>query len=269
LFKFHPAVSPHMTISWPGGVAAAPAVRPGDSAEAARTIDCLAHQLRTMAAEVGTAEARERDRIACRLHDDLGQQIVLVRLKLGEVRAAEAQEIPALLEELSRLVAQTCAAVRSATFDLAEPAWDGGLFGALEALGSNLAQRAGLEVRVDAPPRSLHLAEPKLGVVCRVVRELCHNVHKHAHARTVRIATTVVADCLRVSLQDDGHGLPCPVPARWTAHRGGGFGLASAQAQLRAFGGELAVSSRTGAGTCATLVMPLHDDPGQLLGRLA
>ena len=222
-----------------------------------------------MAAEVGAAEVRERERIACQLHDELGQRIVLVRLKLGELRAASTPDALRVIDELTELVGQTAAAARAVTFDLGQPAWHGGLFGALEALGSNLARQGGLEVRIDAPPSTLRLAEPQLGVVCRVVRELCLNVHKHARASRVRIASAIEGSCLRVSVQDDGEGFHLPVQCRWTATRSGGFGLASAQAQLRAFGGELAVASERGCGTCASLVLPLHTALSQTPWRTA
>jgi signal transduction histidine kinase len=244
---------------WPDQAAIEPSKRPSMApANAARRIHRLEQQLRTMAAEVGAAEVRERERIACQLHDELGQRIVLVRLKLGELRAASTIDAPRVIDELAELVGQAAAAARAATFDLGRPAWQGGLFGALEALGSNLARQAGLEVRIDAPPATLCLAEPQLGIVCRVVRELCLNVHKHARARRVGIASAIDGQFLRVSVQDDGKGFPFPVPSLWTARRTGGFGLASAQAQLRAFGGELEMASERGRGTCASLVLPLH-----------
>lgn len=258
--------------SWLGGVprttsalsrsAPAPA-----AAEAARTIARLQCLLRALTTEVGAAELRERARIACQLHDDLGQHLVLVRLKLGELRAAPPCQTQRLVDDLVDLVGRTGATARSITFDLGQPAWHDGLFGALEALGSNLARQAGIQVRIDAPPSALRLTEPLLGVVCRVVRELCLNVHKHARARQVHIASALDAHGLRVSVQDDGDGLRRAVPARWKAHRDGGFGLASAQAQLQAFGGELELVSQPGLGTCASVVLPLARGAGHTVAR--
>jgi signal transduction histidine kinase len=84
-------------------------------------------------------------------------------------------------------------------------------------------------------------------------------VHKHARASQVRIASAIDERYLRVSVQDDGEGFHRPIPPRWTAHRAGGFGLASAQTQLRAFGGELEMASEPGRGTSASLVLPLNN----------
>ena len=258
VFKNHPAPHRRMKTSWPVAAAIAPpVVLPPAACDDARTIALLQGHLRAMTAEVAAAETRERERIACRLHDELGQHIVLVRLKLGELRAADTDAMTALIDELATLVARTAEAARAVTFELGRPAWQGGLFGALEALGSNLARQAGLEVRVDAPPSALRLADAQLGLVCRVVRELCLNVHKHARARRVVIASSLEGDCLRVNVIDDGEGLGRPVPPRWQAERSGGFGLASAQAQLRACGGDLEMRSAPGRGTAACLVLPL------------
>jgi signal transduction histidine kinase len=266
-----PLLHRRTTPSWPGATALAlptfARARPTTTVDdAARTIRRLQGQLRTMTVDLGAAELRERERIACQLHDELGQSFVLVRLKLGELRHAEPCRTPALIDELTELVAQSAAAARATTFELGRPAWCSGLRGVLEAIGSNLARQAGVDVRVDAPQLGIDLAEPQLGVVCRVVRELCLNVHKHARARHVDIAAALDGVRLHVSVQDDGDGPGRPIPSRWQADRSGGFGLASAQAQLRAFGGELEVTSPAGRGTRASLVLllshPIDDTVG-------
>lgn len=251
---------------WSGAVPAPARTAPTAAALAIRR---LKSQVRTLTVELGAAELRERQRVACQLHDELGQRIVLVRLKLAQLHGAQAGQAPALLEELTALVGLVGVAARAATFELDRPAWSDGLAAALQALGADLARQAGLEVRVDAAPVTPRLDEPRLGVVCRVVRELCLNVHKHARASRVHIAAMLDEHGLCVSVEDDGAGLRRPPPARWTARRTGGFGLASAQAQLRAFGGELALDSPSGRGTRASLVLPLAPADAQAAGRTA
>lgn len=202
-------------------------------------------------------QTRERERIACLLHDELGQHLVLIRLKLGEMRAAGGAASPRLVDDLTDLVTQFAQATRALTCDLTPPAWRDGLVPALESLASDLARRAGLDVRVEAARPGLDVPEPQRAVACRVVRELCINVHKHAHASHVRIASELAGGCLRVRVQDDGDGLAGPPPRVWRVRSDGGFGLASAQAQLRAFGGELELAPAIGGGTCARFVLPL------------
>jgi signal transduction histidine kinase len=127
----------------------------------------------------------------------------------------------------------------------------------LEQWVGDLCRRAGLDIRVEAPHAALDVPEPHRTLACRVVHELCLNALKHAHARRVQIVSELADGRLRVQVRDDGVGLSAAPPARWRAGPAGGFGLASAQAQVEAAGGELHLSSERGGGTCARFVLPL------------
>ena len=218
---------------------------------------CRASDSNWLQERVRLAQARERERIACLLHDELGEHLVLIRLKLGEMRAAGGVATPRQLDDLTDLVGRFAQATRALTSDLAPPAWRSGLVPALESLADDLARRAGLDVRVEVARPGFDVPEPQRAVACRVVRELCLNVHKHAHASQVRIASELADGCLRVRVQDDGDGLAGSPQQVWRVRSDGGFGLASAQAQLRAFGGELDLAPAPGGGTCARFVLPL------------
>ena len=125
-FKNTPLPYRTLTDSWPRAI---PGATPVAAAEATRTIAGLQGLLRTLTTDVGAAELRERARIACQLHDELGQHLVLVRLKLGELRAAPPCQTQRLVDDLIDLVGQTAAAARSITFDLGQPEDGSLLFG--------------------------------------------------------------------------------------------------------------------------------------------
>ena len=226
-------------------------------AGAKRRILQLERQLEALAQDCRRAETRERERIACRLHDEVGQQIVLIRLKLGELAGAGRLAPERLLGELDLLAAQAAATTRALTFDLGASPADAGLLPALQGIARELSWRSGIAVSVDLPQAAIDLPEPQRSVACRTVREFCFNVQKHARARRVSIASQVEAGCLRVEVRDDGDGLGRPAPRTWQARPDGGFGLASAQSQLRALGGDLHLCSQPGHGTCARLLLPL------------
>jgi len=223
-----------------------PAVRPPRS------------HLRTLAYEITVAEARERERIALGLHDEIGQFLTLARLKLGELRELVAiDSAGALLDDLGTLLAQAARATRSATFDLSSPVLRLGLEQALRSLAERLARDSRLAVSFDCELPPLSLPEAVLAVVFRGVRELCLNVQKHAGAGLVSITARSDARSLRVCVSDDGIGFrSAPAAPRDGFSRAGGFGLASTQAQIQAIGGRLEIRSSTGLGTHATIVLP-------------
>lgn len=209
---------------------------------------------------LASAEAGQRERIARNLHDDVGQMLVLERLKLGELQRLVDGKAALRAGELAELMAATAEATRAAVFDIACPPWRDGLTPALDDLARRLRARGGVAVELDLAPPAVELPELHLAIVHRVVRELCLNAQKHAGAHRLRIASAVERGRLRVSVQDEGPGLPFDNPAR-PAGRSGGFGLASARAQLHAIGAELQIRSVHGRGTCASVLLPLTAPP--------
>jgi signal transduction histidine kinase len=216
----------------------------------------LSGPVRSLAYAITEAEARERERIALGLHDEIGQLLTLARLKLGELRQCpNPREQPVLLDDIGALLAQAARATRSATFDLSSPVLRLGLEQALRSLVDRLVRDSQLQVTFECDP-SPPLPEAVLAVVFRGVRELCLNVLKHADARLVSITTRCDGSHLRVCVVDDGIGFRTP-HKRIVFGRDGGFGLASAQMQMRAIGGRLDVRPGPKRGTCATIVLPV------------
>lgn len=214
-------------------------------------------RLRSLAYELTLAEARERERIAIGLHDDIGQLLAMVRYKLAELGAALPPDSAAvgLLDEAHVLVRQASDATRSATFDLHSPVLRQlGFKTALESLAQRVNRSCGLRVSVAGEMPPLPLPEPVLSVVFRVVRELLFNVQKHASASAATIQLGASARRWEVRVSDDGSGF---VVAARRCGPDGGYGLVSAEAQMQAVGGALEIRSAPGHGTCATVTLPL------------
>ncbi|HUG26181.1 sensor histidine kinase [Piscinibacter sp.] len=211
-------------------------------------------RLQTLAYEITVAEARERERIARGLHDEIGQMLTMASFKLGELRQPGVAERDVLLNELGTLLRQATQATRSATFELSCPLLQLGLQEAIESLAQRLARDSGMAVQVDGEVPPLAAPEPVLAVVFRVVRELCLNVRKHAAARHVRIGVHCADGRLSICVADDGRGF-APAGLPQGVRRNVGFGLFSAEAQMQAIGGRVEIESAPGQGTRATVVL--------------
>lgn len=224
--------------------------------------------MKSITAQCWRARKQERERIACLLHDELGQHIALMRLKLSELRSSRQQSPNPLLDELHRLLVEAGNATRELTLELSSPAQPQDLLPTLRSVAEKVSQYSGLAVEVAGEQAGLNIPPRPCALACRIVRELCLNALKHACARQVRVTAALHNSVLEVQVQDDGQGLRRPPPAVWRARPDGGFGLASAQAQLRAVGGELSLESAPGGvGTCARFVLPLQTTPKRLTRR--
>jgi signal transduction histidine kinase len=220
----------------------------------------LRGRLRTLAYELTVAEARERSRIARDLHDEIGQLLAVARFKVMELRHCPAPANLAHLDELGQLLDQAARATRSATFDLQSPALELGLEEALRGLAQRLGRHSAAAFHVAGHMPAVVLPPPVLSVLYRVTRELTLNAQRHARARQISIGLDSDAQQLRITINDDGIGIPADWSQR-TASPEGGFGLLSAHAQMQALGGDLVVESGPGAGTQATVSLPLEQPP--------
>ena len=216
----------------------------------------LLQSLRTLAYELTVAEARERSRIARGLHDDIGQILAAAGFKLNALREAMPEGLDSQFNELSALLEQAATATRTATFEISSPVLSLGLDQALRSLCDKLEVDTAPALEVQGDVGDLDLAEPVLSVLYRVVRELLLNVLRHAHARKAWVRMGHDGTTLVISVSDDGVGISTESAARGLG-RDGGFGLASAHAQMQALGGSLVLESGLGCGTVAVLSLAL------------
>jgi len=211
-----------------------------------------------LAFAIAAAEARERQRIANGLHDDIGQTLSIIGLRLGELdHAGTPDEVRAKMKELLALNSQALRATRSATFDLSCPVLQQlGLQAAIEGLAQRLGGISGLTIHVRGEAPDTAIAEPVASVLFRVVRELLMNSIKHARARNVWITVTCQEEELRIMVADDGVGFSADSLPR-DFGQDGGFGLLNVEAQMRAIGGRFAFIGSRGRGVTAGIALPI------------
>lgn len=218
-------------------------------------------QLRALASQLALAEERERRRIAAGLHDDVAQILATAGMKLQALqKTPPAKNLAAPLSEISGLVKQALADTRALTFDLSPPIlYELGLEAACEWLAEKTQARHGITVAVEDDGNPKPLGEDIGIILFRAVRELLHNVAKHAQAQNARITIHRDGSNIRVRVADDGVGFD-PTEPDPNPNINGGFGLFDLRERLDYFGGRLDIDSGLGRGTRVTLVAPLASE---------
>jgi signal transduction histidine kinase len=211
-------------------------------------------QVRELSAELPRAVEREQRRIARVLHDELGQTLAAARMAVCRLRDSEADAAKVeRLEEVRSNLDQAIAVTRSFTYQLSPPILhDLGLAAALQALGDRMEREHGLRF-VFALGNGWSPPGEDAGVVLyRVLRELLHNVTKHARARSVRLELAGTGERLRIILADDGVGFEAVEAGR----AGRTLGLFHVREQMARLGGRFEIDSAPGRGTRVTLSLP-------------
>lgn len=202
------------------------------------------------------AVTEERGRIAREMHDGLVQVLGYLSLETQTLEALVRRgDCDATLAELRRARAhidEAQADVRENILSLRTTlAGEIDLIQALRAYVDEFSVQTGIDVELSSDIAAVQglspLAETQL---VRVVQEALTNVRKHARASRVRVRLSARADCLCVSVADDGVGINGQASRRH-------FGLQTMRERAESVGGGLTVGSRPGEGTQVELWLPL------------
>jgi signal transduction histidine kinase len=198
---------------------------------------------------------QEAKRIANALHDEAGQLLVAVYIALQSLCSDVPVAQPQILK-VTQLLDQIEVQLRRLSHELA-PALlnDLGLVPALRYLAEGLAQRAQLQISIDAVPEQ-RLPRRVETTLYHVAKEALHNVMKHAQATAVRVTFQRKAGSISCHIRDDGVGFD---PASISGRRGEqGFGLIGMRERLSVVGGEMQISSADGLGTELVISIPVE-----------
>lgn len=219
-------------------------------------------KLRALAADLFLTEERERRRLASELHDHIGQDLALARIKLDALLDAALEPEQALIASAAReFVGQALDDARSLTFEVSPPVLhELGLAAALKWLATRTAEQHKLDVECRIEEWREELTEEVRVLFFQAARELLFNALKHAQASRVELALSTQEQQARLTISDDGVGFD-PVAALTRSSHAKGYGLYSIRERLQYIGGECAIESAPGAGARITISAPVSGGP--------
>ena len=188
-------------------------------------------------------------RFSHELHDELGQSLTAVKTNLTAMNSPEPRvaDCVRLVDEAIGNVRQMSHLLRPTILD------DFGLEAGLRWLAEGFSARTGIEVTVNSS-YSGRLPDETETHLFRIAQEGLTNVARHSGAAHASIQLKSEGGEIRLSIQDDGRGLPA-APAN-----GRGMGLIGIRARARSAGGDASVRSRPGQGVVIEVRVPLEHE---------
>ncbi len=195
------------------------------------------------------AKEEERRFIAHELHDELGQVLTVVKLRLATGDSRSNAETITLVDDM-------IGRVRKISSDLRPPLLDEiGLFPALRAHVEAQSALSGVAIDLETEGDGAGRLDAGQEIACfRVVQESLTNALRHASPRHIRVRAIRRPTALSLSIVDDGAGFDTAT----LGAAGGHLGVVGMQERIRARGGSLRISSRPGAGTSVDVEIPLE-----------
>lgn len=215
-------------------------------------------QLRQLSAHMASVKEEERKRIAREIHDELGQNLLALKLdivqlneRLGGRQTRFARRVTAALANIDA----TLRSVRGIMNELRPSVLDLGLAAALDWLVNDFRQRSNLHYALELPGEAELAAidsEASL-VLFRIVQEALVNVLRHSRATQVAVRLEAGEGGVQLEVEDNGIGI---APA--CRERPGSFGLIGMQERVDALHGSFTLNEyEPGAGCRITVHLPL------------
>lgn len=220
-------------------------------------------QLRRLSSRLLSAQEEERNRISRELHDELGQSLTLVKLRLRSVEKRLSEDQTSLKDEcgeILRYLNTVIENVRRLSRDLCPFVLDDlGLTRALQWMSDNITQNYQIRLDLDMTNIDHLFAKNDQTNIYRIIQEACTNIVKHSGASRASVSVRGENGGLVFTIADNGRGFDAAEAAAREAGRG--LGLASMEERVRMLGGKLELRSEAGkGGTRISFTLPVREE---------
>jgi two-component system, NarL family, sensor histidine kinase UhpB len=212
-------------------------------------------QLRQLSDHQEQIKEAERKRIAQDIHDDLGQNLLALKMDVAPLRARVGPgRLRARVQIVLDNIDASIASVRAIMNDLRPAMLELGLHPAVAWQIRQFERMSGIGCVLSAPSAEAEfgLDEEQTLAVFRILQESLSNVARHAQASAVQIALAAYPGGFSMTVADNGRGLQ-PGDRR----KDNSFGLMGIRERVLLLGGELTITSSPGSGTVLLIAIPL------------
>jgi two-component system sensor histidine kinase UhpB len=214
-------------------------------------LDRLEGERRESGRQALAAQEGERWRVAQELHDDVGQALTGILLRLEAMARQAPAELRPDVRATQEATRETIDRVSRVARQLRPEALsDLGLAKALAALARRVEEESGLRIRPRVAAGLDDLDDESELVIYRVAQESLTNAARHAHATQVELRLEQSEDSVIVlRVRDDGVGLPDQPQAR--------YGILGMRERAMLIGATLTIENHEEGGVEVTLTAPL------------
>jgi signal transduction histidine kinase len=213
--------------------------------------------LRRLGAHAEHIKEEERRRIAREIHDDLGQNLLALRIEADMLSSRTGERHPRLHARVRETVNQidmTIKSVRQIINDLRPNVLDLGLSAAVDWQIAEFRRRTAIYCDLVETHQDIEVSDHCATALFRILQESLSNIVRHAQATQVQVVLRVEREWIWMSVGDNGIGLH---PAG--RHKPGSFGLVGIEERINILGGTFDIHSEPGTGTTIRVSVPIND----------
>lgn len=213
-------------------------------------------QLQLLAEHLQNVREEERTSIAREIHDELGQQLTIMKMDvtwLEENLVGENEKLLIRCNELKKMLDLTVSTVRRIAYQLRPSLLDDmGLDAAIEWQLNEFEKRSGVATTYKGVRSKLPIPDNAKTGLFRIVQESLTNVVRYAKANNVNVRLGQVGDKVELIIADDGVGFDIEKLSEKKT-----FGIVGMKERCIMLGGEFKIESLIGMGTKITISTPV------------
>ncbi len=212
-------------------------------------------QLRELTNHIQNIREEESTRIAREIHDQLGQQLTVIKMDASWILKKSGETDPAIAEkskELISMIDEMIKTVRRISADLRPHLLDElGLGATIEYYLENFSRRSGIKTIALGTKEEADLPDEIKSGLFRILQEALTNVARHANASIVVAEIHIEDNSVELIIEDDGTGfITSDIQKKKT------FGLLGMKERVAMMKGSYEISSSPGEGTKVTVKVP-------------
>ncbi|WP_088706084.1 response regulator [Noviherbaspirillum denitrificans] len=212
-------------------------------------------ELRQLASYQERIKEDERKRIAREIHDELGQNLLALRIDIAMLHARTGTTHPKLNSKVHAVlehIDSTMKAMRAIINNLRPTVLDLGLNAAIEWQVKEFQRRTGIACELVMPEAEVVVDDNRATALFRVLQESLNNVFRHARATRTKIELQETGERLLMTVSDNGVGI---FPG--CRRKANSFGLVGIKERISTLGGDLTIETAPDSGTALTISVPL------------
>jgi len=196
--------------------------------------------------KLGDAYESEQRRLARDLHDEIGHDLIVLKLYTEiisrDLKKGDLAQVRSKLKESVSLIRHLLGGVRNLVFDLGPTAWhEQGFLAAVRTHVRQFGVRTGLKVQFDARRLRAPLPARYESALYKVLQGALANIAAHASASRVKIRMSVSRNCVVMKIEDEGKGFDVGFKMRPGARS---YGLRAMRDRIELLGGKIQFTSR-------------------------
>lgn len=217
-------------------------------------------ELRNLSQHLQTIREEERAHIALEIHDELGQILTSMKMRIGSLKnnigVLAQHDIEKRMESMTHLVDLVVGSVQRISQELRPSLLDDlGLPAAIQRELREFQNWSGIEYQLELDCKQVKIPGGHSTALFRVLQEALTNIARHAEATAVHVGLFCGPQKIEMRVADNGKGIN-----KNEINNRKSLGLIGIRERIYFLNGKVSIEGRPGKGSVLKIIVPINEN---------